>query len=197
MQHKTKTKKKYRFKKNTIYICNVARHIKQKNLFFLLDAFKDILKKYKNKKKFKLILVGNGPETSNLKMYAESLNISNNINWINFSDNVREIISLSNVFCLTSDYEGLGLVLLEAMSIKTPIVAANSSAIPEVIENYKSGILYNKNDKQSLIKSIDKVLFNKKLKNNITKNALKKLGRKFSIIKMYKKTNSIYQRVLN
>ena len=97
-------------------------------------------------------------------MYAESLNISNNINWINFSDNVREIISLSNVFCLTSDYEGLGLVLLEAMSIKTPIVAANSSAIPEVIENYKSGILYNKNDKQSLIKSIDKVLFNKKLK---------------------------------
>ena len=50
LQHKTKTKKKYRFKKNTIYICNVARHIKQKNLFFLLDAFKDILKNIKIKK---------------------------------------------------------------------------------------------------------------------------------------------------
>jgi glycosyltransferase involved in cell wall biosynthesis len=197
LQHKINIKKKYRFKKNTIYICNVARHIKQKNLFFLLDAFKNILERYKNKKKFKLILVGSGPENLNLKKYAKSLNIYDKINWIEFSDNVREIISLSNVFCLTSDYEGLGLVLLEAMSTKTPIVATNTSAIPEVIENYKTGILYNKNDKKNLINSIEKILFNKKLKNNITKNAFKKLGIKFSIIKMYKKTNSIYRRVLN
>ena len=124
-------------------------------------------------------------------------NIYGKIRWISFSDNVREIMSFCDVFCLTSDYEGLGLVLLEAMSVRTPIVATNSSAIPEVIENYKSGILFNKNDKQSLIKSVEKIILDKKLRNNITKNAFQKLNRKFSITKMYKKTDSIYKSVLN
>ena len=197
LSNKKKADKKNKFKKNTIYICNVARHIKQKNLFFLLEAFKEIADKYKSKKKFKLILVGNGPETMKLKKYAKKKNIYGKIRWISFSDNVREIMSFCDVFCLTSDYEGLGLVLLEAMSVRTPIVATNSSAIPEVIENYKSGILFNKNDKQSLIKSVEKIILDKKLRNNITKNAFQKLNRKFSITKMYKKTDSIYKSVLN
>ena len=162
----------------------------------MLDAFKEILNKYRNKKKFKLILVGSGPETSNLKKYALKKKIYNKIVWIGFSDNVREIMSLSNVFCLTSDYEGLGLVLLEAMSVRTPVVATNSSAIPEVIENDKSGILFNKNNKKSLIQSLEKILFNKDLKKELTINATHQLNRKFSIIKMYKKTNFVYQKVL-
>ena len=194
--YKNKIKKKYNFRKDTNYICSVARHIKQKNIYFLLDAFKDILKKYQNKKKFKLILVCIGPETTNLKKYALDRNIYDKIVWINFSDNVREIMSLSNLFCLTSDYEGLGLVLLEAMSVRTPVVATNSSAIPEVIENGKTGILFKKNDKQSFIQSLEKILFNKDLKKKLTNNAIHQLNKKFCINKMYKRTNYVYQKTL-
>ena len=83
------------------------------------------------------------------------------------------------------------------MSVKTPIVASNSSAIPEVVENYKSGILYNKKDKESFVKSVEKILFNKKFKKSLTNNAFRRLNTKFSITKMYKKTNLIYQKILN
>ena len=162
----------------------------------MLDAFKDISNKYRNKKKFKLILVGSGPETSKLKKYALNKNIYNKIIWIDFSDNVREIMSLSNLFCLTSDYEGLGLVLLEAISVRTPVVATNSSAIPEVIENGKTGILFKKNDKQSLIQSIETILFNENLKKKLSTNAINQLSKKFSINKMYKRTNYVYQKTL-
>ena len=105
-------------------------------------------------------------------------------------------MSLSNLFCLTSDYEGLGLVLLEAISVRTPVVATNSSAIPEVIENGKTGILFKKNDKQSFIQSLEKILFNKDLKKKLTNNAIHQLNKKFCINKMYKRTNYVYQKTL-
>jgi len=192
-----KIQKKYNFNKRTYYICNVARHIKQKNLFFLLDAFHLLLKKFINKKKFKLILVGNGPENIRLKNYANKKGIYKDIIWINFSDNVREIISCSDIFCLTSDYEGLGLVMLEAMSVNKPIVATNSSAIPEVISNNYSGLLYKKKNVNSLIASIEKILFNKKFSQYLTNNALKTLNKKFSQKKMYERTMNTYKKVLN
>jgi glycosyltransferase involved in cell wall biosynthesis len=190
-----KIQKKYNFNKRTFYICNVARHIKQKNLFFLLDTFDLLLKKFK-KKKFKLVLVGNGPENIRLKNYANRKGIYKDIIWINFSDNVREIISCSDIFCLTSDYEGLGLVMLEAMSVKKPIVATNFSAIPEVISNNYSGLLYKKQDKNSFMTSIQKILFDKKFSQYLTNNALKTLNKKFSQRRMYDEIMNTYNKVL-
>ena len=191
-----KIQKKYNFNKKTYYICNVARHIKQKNLFFLVDSFHLLLKKFKDKKKFKLILVGDGPENIRLKDYANKKGIYEDIIWINFSDNVREIISCSDIFCLTSDYEGLGLVMLEAMSVNKPIVATNSSAIPEVISNNYSGLLYKKQNVNSFISSIEKILFDKKFSQYLTNNALKTLNKKFSQKKMYDEIMYTYNKIL-
>ena len=74
-----------------------------------------------------------GPETRNLKDLCDELEISRNVIWINNYENIKDIYLLSNVFILSSKYEGLGLVLLEALSSKIPIIATNTSAIPEII----------------------------------------------------------------
>ena len=113
-------------------ICCIARHVKQKSLDFLIKAFSEFRK---NNIKSKLILVGNGPETKNLKILSKELKLDKDIIWIDYSENVLKILKLSNVFVLPSRYEGFGLVLLEAMYAKRPIIASKVSAIPEVIKN--------------------------------------------------------------
>ena len=94
------------------------------------------------------------------------MEISKNVIWIDNYENIKDIYILSDVFVLSSKYEGLGLVLLEALSSKIPIIATNTSAIPEIIKNNYNGLLFNPGDYKSLsikLKEIQKYKFKKKL----------------------------------
>ena len=179
---------KYNLKKNEIVLLNVARHVKQKSLKILLKAFSIYSKK---QDKAKLILVGKGRETDNLKKLAIELNINSRICWIKNYENIKDIFLLSNSFVLTSEYEGLGLVLLEAMSSKTPIIASKSSAIPEVIKNNFNGYLFKKNNFKNLADKLF-LIENKKTQEKFKKNGLIFLKEKFNLDKMNKMTTKIY-----
>lgn len=181
-------RKKYNLKKNEIVLLNVARHVKQKSLIILLKAFSIYSKKKDNAK---LILVGRGRETNNLKKLAIELNINNRICWINNYENIKDIFLLSNTFVLPSEYEGLGLVLLEAMSSKTPIIASKSSAIPEVIKNNFNGYLFKKNNFKNLAEKLF-LIENKKIQKKFKKNGLIFLKEKFNLNRMNKMTTKIY-----
>ena len=179
---------KYNLKKNEIVLLNVARHVKQKSLKILLKAFSIYSKK---QDKAKLILVGKGRETDNLKKLAIELNVNSRICWIKNYENIKDIFLLSNSFVLTSEYEGLGLVLLEAMSSKTPIIASKSSAIPEVIKNNFNGYLFKKNNFKNLADKLF-LIENKKTQEKFKKNGLIFLKEKFNLDKMNKMTTKIY-----
>jgi len=111
-------------------IGTIARLTPQKDLPTLLKAFSLVLKANPN---VKLLIVGDGSEKARLLKLAEELNISRRIIWAGKTSAIIEHLSLMNIFVLSSLYEGFGLVLLEAMSAKIPIVASNNSAIPEVL----------------------------------------------------------------
>lgn len=181
-------KNKYKLKKKDIILCNIARHVKQKSIDVLLKAFYIYLKKQKNSK---LILVGNGPQTIKLKKIAHDLNLEKNIIWIKNYENIKDIFLLSDIFVLPSEYEGLGLVLLEAMSTKVPIIASNSSAIPELIKNNYNGFLFNKGNYKELALKL-KQIENYKIKKKFIKNGYSFLKKNFNIDKMNLLTSNIY-----
>ena len=184
-----KIRKKNKINKNDIVFCNVARHVKQKSIDTILKAFAIYTK---DKKNSKLILVGKGPETNNLKNLCNELEISKNVIWIDNYENIKDIYILSDVFVLSSKYEGLGLVLLEALSSKIPIIATNTSAIPEIIKNNYNGLLFNPGDYKSLsikLKEIQKYKFKKK----IIKNFYNFIKKNFDINKINDLTNKIYR----
>ena len=112
----------------------VSRLAKQKDLNTLLKAISKNLKTYPDAR---LTLVGRGPERVRLEHAAKKLGIDGSITWVDFTHNVYSEISTMDIFCLTSLYEGFGLVLLEAMQCQVPIVASRNSAIIEVLgEDY-------------------------------------------------------------
>lgn len=120
----------------------VARIEKQKDYPVLLKAFAQFLKYHTNSR---LVIVGGGSLISQLKLLNKSLNLQNNVIWIGKVSNPMDYINIMDVFVLTSRYEGFGLVLLEAMQVGKPILAANNSSIPEVLgSNYRG--LFNTGD---------------------------------------------------
>jgi len=187
-----KTLKNIKNDKKQFVILNIARHIPQKRIDLLLLGFNEFIKKNINAK---LILVGSGPDTKKLKTLSKKLKIAKKIVWINYSENIRELFKISSVFCLTSEYEGLGLVLLESMYLRKPIVTVRKSAMSEIIKNSYNGITLKNNFKpEDLSDSLKKIKNNKKFKNKIIKNAKNDIEKKFSVEKMYNQTNDIYKK---
>lgn len=181
-------KNKFNIRKKDFILCNIARHVNQKSLDILIQVFSKYLKKNKNSK---LILIGKGPETFNLKKLSKDLGIQKNIIWISEYENIRDIISLSNLFILTSKYEGLGLVLLEAMAEKKPILASKISAIPEIVKNNYNGILVKHGNINDFANKIE-IFENSKKSIKLGNNGYNFLKKKFDINKMYRETKKIY-----
>jgi len=131
-------------------IGTVARLVPQKDLPTLLKGFAIYSA---DNDAARLLIVGLGSEESNLKNLAEVLDISEKVNWVDRTSNVYDVMSTLNIFCLTSKYEGFGLVLLEAMQAEIPIVAANNSAIVEVLgEEYP--FLFRTSDQLDLVEKL-------------------------------------------
>lgn len=115
------------FDSNCFYISSAGRFVKQKGQWHLLKAFSLFHKTYKNSK---LLLLGDGPLRPNLESLSEQLGISDSVIFLGFQDNPYSFISRSSCFVLSSLFEGLGNVILEAMACQVPVISFDCLAGP-------------------------------------------------------------------
>ena len=123
-------------------IGTIGRLVPQKDYPTLLISFSDILKSVPN---IELYVVGEGYLQKDLIELGKSLGINDNLHWLGKTEYIKEFLSKIDLFILPSEYEGFGLVLLEAMVAKKPIIAANNSAIPEVLGKTYKGLFLTGN----------------------------------------------------
>ena len=129
-------KKKY---KKSNYIINVARLRKQKDHESLLYAFEIFLKKNKS---YKLLILGHGNLEYDLKKLSKKLGISNKVIFKGWIKNPTLYLKKSKIFVLSSVYEGLGNVLIDAINYDLPCVSTNCYSGPsEILLNGKGGYL--------------------------------------------------------
>ncbi len=124
------------------YLVTISRMAKEKNISFLLDAFKLLKEKHSN---LKLIMIGDGPEREHQEEKAKELGIFDDIIMTGYIERslIFPILKLSKIFIFASKTETQGLVLLEAMSMKIPCVAIDSMGVSDVMENNQGGFLCN------------------------------------------------------
>jgi glycosyltransferase involved in cell wall biosynthesis len=128
----------------------IGRLLPTKNYPTMLNAVAKIASVYPTVKFF---IVGGGSSDQALIKMCKDLKIENNVIWIGRTEYIREFLRKIDLFIFASKAEGFGLVLLEAMLANKPILAANNSAIPEVLGlNYKG--LFSTNDYKLLSKKI-------------------------------------------
>jgi glycosyltransferase involved in cell wall biosynthesis len=131
-------------------IGTIGRLVPQKDYPTLLNAFSNVLKSVPNTD---LYVVGEGYLQKDLIELSKSLGVDGKVHWLGKTEYIHEFLSIVDLFILPSKYEGFGLVLLETMVAKKPIIAANNSAIPEVLGKTYEG-LFSTGDANALSQQI-------------------------------------------
>ena len=189
---KSKEKLKFNFlKTSSIKIINIARLTDQKDHLTLLNA----MRKIKNKIKFRLVIIGQGTNKNLIKNYIIENNLKNLVKIVNFQKNPYKFIRASDIFVLTSKYEGLPNVLLEAAVLKKFIISTNCPTGPrEILSNGIGGELVKVGDFKSISKVIINLKKNKQIVNkkiNYTYKSLyrfdfkKNLNKYYMLVKSY------------
>ena len=153
MQKKQKVNfKKNPFKiKNSLKLISVGRLVDQKDHLTLLRSIRNI----KNKIKVELILIGQGKNKIFLNNYIKINRLEKNVKILGYKKNPYPFIKYSNVLVLTSKYEGLPNVLLEAITLKRFVISSDCPTGPkEILDNGKGGMLFKTGNYKDLSKKI-------------------------------------------
>ena len=144
--------------KNGIKILNIGRLTFQKNQIDLLK----IINILKNKIPIKLLIIGSGNKIKPLKNYIDEKKIKKIVKILPYKKNPYVYFKKSNIFLLTSMYEGLPNVLLEATLFKNFCISYRCKSGPkEILDEGKGGILTNTHNYKKMALEIQKYYFNK------------------------------------
>ena len=162
------------FKKNTINLISVGRLVEQKDHMTTLKAINNL----KDRINIKLLIIGEGDQKKKLFEYIYKNKLSKIIKIIDRTENPYPYIKKAQVMILSSLYEGLPNVLLEALSLKKFIISSNCPTGPkEILDNGKNGFLFTVGDYLQLSQMILLYKNKKKLRISMKRNSQKKLIR--------------------
>jgi glycosyltransferase involved in cell wall biosynthesis len=144
--------------------------------------------------KWSLQIVGAGPLLEELKSLASNLGIQGSIAWLGQTSKIEAFYRTLDIFVLTSDYEGFGLVLLEAMDAGVPVIARNISAIPEVLGSDHPGLI-NSDDPSEFAARVAKLVLSQELRLDFLRYQSKQLSH-FSIERAEIAHRALYKELL-
>ncbi len=180
---KKKTKKIY-FEKDSIKLISVGRLTYQKDFITLLKAVNII----KNIKPVELIIIGKGSEDKKLKNFIFNQKLEKHVKLIGYQSNPFKFIKQSDIFVLTSLFEGSPNVLIEAMRLKKYVISTNCPTGPrEILQNGKYGSLVSVGDYKKIANIVVNFKLNNEIRNKINKSlkSLKKYEYKLNCKKYY------------
>lgn len=174
--------KKYKLEKK-IVLLSVGRLVKRKGVDQVLDVLPDVLKKIPN---LEYLIIGKGDEINNYKLIINNLNLKDNVRIIeDANDEERDALyGLADIFVLPTreikgDFEGFGIVYLEANLHGLPVIAGNSGGASDAVVDGVSGLLIEAGDKEELKKAILKLAQNKDLREKLGSQGRERVLREF------------------
>lgn len=135
---------------------SMGRLVEQKAFDVLIRGYVEARKARRWSAEGRLLIVGEGPLEGNLKAIAAKTGFGDEIVWPGFREDAFEVLQAFDVFVLPSQYEGFGLVFLEAMAFGVPVIGTKVSAIPEVIGD--AGLLVAPGSISELAAAIESLL---------------------------------------
>ena len=172
----------------------VCRLVEQKGVPYALEATRRLRADYPTAH---LVIAGDGEKAAELRHLASALGIADRVHWLGWRSDAAELMAAFDVLLVPSLWEGFGLVLLEAMSRRLPVVASRVSAIPEVVRHGETGFLFEPRDVEALARATGRLLSDRALRKYMGLLGAARLEEHFSIARMVDGTLSVYESVTN
>lgn len=168
--NKANEKRDIELNKNELNFVSVGRLHKQKGYDILIDVLNELNEKKLLPNNFKFRLYGDGPERENIKKKIKDYNLNDKVFLMGQVMNPYKYIKNSDLFLLPSRYEPFGLVIIESMTLKVPVLATKNHATNKIISHKENGYITNNSYNglydgiKYFIKNLDEL---KKYKNNL------------------------------
>lgn len=173
----------------------VGRLVYEKGVHVLVNAAPKVL----DRVNAKFIIVGNGYMKDQLSGLVKGMGLANKVIFTGFvdDDTLRRLQICANVSVVPSLFEPFGIVALEAMAARSPVVVSDIGGLSEIVEHDVSGVKVYASNPDSLAWGIIKVLTDDGYANWIRTNAYKKIQEKYDWNRIAQQTKTIYRNVLN
>lgn len=155
-EQKNTLRKELKIEPNSFVIGFVGRLLdSHKRISDLIKAFSSITNIYP---RVQLVVIGDGPDKAMLAELASSLGVLDKIIFTGYQSNTRPFYSIMDVFVLPSVREAFGLVLVESMFAKVPVVASRVGGIPYIVKDGVTGLLFEPKDIEGLANHLRYIL---------------------------------------
>lgn len=173
----------------------VGRLVYEKGVHVLVNAAPKVL----DKVNAKFIIVGNGYMKDQLSGLAKGMGLTHKVMFTGFieDETLRRLQTCADVSVVPSLFEPFGIVAVEAMAAKSPVVVSDTGGLSEIVEHDVNGVKVYVSNPDSLAWGITKVLTDNSYANWLRTNAYKKIQEKYDWNKIAEQTKTIYNNVLS
>ena len=173
---------------------NVGSFEERKGQVVLLEAVSQLVKG--DLPDLHLILVGEGPDEKMLKTKVQVMGLENNVSFFPFTREPMYVFERIDILVLSSLFkEGLPNVLLEAMSMKTPVVSSKMAGVPEIVKDGETGYMVEPGKSEQLAKAILKLWSDQSAYEQMSEKGRKLMENKFDKEVQFKKFLDYFQRI--
>ncbi|MEM8939595.1 MAG: N-acetyl-alpha-D-glucosaminyl L-malate synthase BshA [Bacteroidota bacterium] len=170
-------------------IIHTSNFRKVKRVEDVLDIFCEVKKVVPSK----LLLIGDGPERKRMEDKARGI-CTEDIRFLGKLEAVEEVLSVSDLFLMTSEKESFGLAALEAMACEVPVISTDAGGLPELNKDGYSGFVCKVGDVSDMIAKSIKILDNANLQ-RFKKGALKR-AKEFDVHSILPQYENLYESVI-
>lgn len=156
----------------------------------------EIFSSVRKKRKARLLMVGDGPDRPKAEWLANTHGIADDVLFVGKQNNMSRFLSVSDILLLPSELESFGLVALEAMACRVPVIATRVGGLPEVVQDGTDGFLYDVGDIGSMARGCLNILANPELRTRIGEAARAHARREFCASKIVLRYEDLYRRTV-
>ena len=174
----------------------IVTHISNMRSVKRIPDIIDIFYRIQNEEEAILLMIGDGPEREKAEQQAKDLGIYSKVKFLGKTTEIKKLLCMSDLFLLTSATESFGLVALEAMAAKVPVISSNAGGIREVNVHGVTGFLATIGDVETMASYSLKLLQNPELHQEFRNNAYER-AKEFSMDTIVPKYEEVYNRALS
>ena len=147
-------------------------------------------------KRYFFVMAGDGPELSMCRALIEKHDAADYFRILGFRRDVPGILQILDALLFTSEGEGFGIVLIEAMAMGRPVFAVYEGAVAEIIRHRENGILLDTLDTGRIALQVDDALEDDELIGKIKERSIRDVKEHFSVERSIRQMESIYKNIM-